>query len=168
MTTALPTIYPTGYAGTTADFRITKDDSSGAVRVVTGTVTVPATTATSTVIGLVPFNKGCKINVFASGLYTQDLDSSTNVAFDIGWTYYDSTLGTSDPNGFVALNTTPQSGGFIPFSGTSASSSGVQFTAATDGWLTVTNSAATTTSGAIQFAVSLAYDPSGVTNAGNS
>lgn len=163
MSTSLPTIYPVGYAGTTVDFLETKVDRSGAVRLQTGTVALPATTATSTLIGLIPFNKGAKV-AYGSVVYSDDLDSSTNVTFNIGWTYYDSTTGTSQAAGFVSGSTVPQSGGMIPFSAASGSSLGMIFTAAADGWITVTNTAATTTTGNVEFSILFAYDPSGVTN----
>jgi hypothetical protein len=163
MSTALPTIYPTGYAGTILDFLQTKVDHEGALRLQTGTVAVPASTATSTLIGLMPFNKGCKVH-YGSSLYTDDLDTSTNVTFNVGYTYYDSTTGTTNASGFVAGSTVPQSGGFIPFTATSGASTGMTWTAAADGWIAVTNTAATTTTGNILFNIAFAYDPSGVTN----
>jgi hypothetical protein len=163
MTTALPTIYPVGYAGDTTDFLKTKVSREGDVRVQTGTVAIPATTATSTLIGLMPFNKGCKI-VMGSSVYSDDLDTSTNVTFNIGYTYYDSTTGTSNASGFVAGSTIPQTGGMIPFTATSGASAGMTWTAAADGWIAITNTAATTTSGNVLFNIAFAYDPSGVTN----
>lgn len=163
MTTTLPTLYPVGYAGTTQDFLETKVDRSGALRIQTGTVALPATTVTSTLIGLMPFNSGCKVS-YGSTVYSQDLDSSTNVTFNIGYTYYDSTLGTSNASGFVAGSTIPQTGGMIPFNASSGSSVGMIFTAAADGWITITNTAATTTTGNVEFNIAFAYDASGVTN----
>lgn len=163
MTTALPTIYAVGYQGTTLDFLETKVDRSGALRIQTGTVAIPASTATSTLIGLMPFNAGCKV-LYGSTVYSQDLDSGTNVTFNIGWTYYDSTLGTSQAAGFVSGSTIPQTGGMIPFNASSGSSLGMIFTAAADGWIGITNTAATTTTGNVEFNIAFAYDPSGVTN----
>ena len=163
MTTSLPTIYPVGYAGTTNDFLETKVDRSGAVRLATGTVAIPAATATSTLIGLMPFNKGCKFG-YGSTVYSQDLDTSTNVTFNIGYTYYDSTQGTSQAAGFVSGSTVPQNGGMISFSASSGSSLGMIVTAAADGWVTITNTAATTTSGNVEFNIAFSYDASGVTN----
>ena len=162
MTTALPTIVPTGYSATVADFTArTKVDRSGALRLVTGTVSVPATTATTTLIGLVPFNKGAKFS-YGSRLYCGDMDTSTNVTIDVGYTYYDSTLGTSVPNAFVAAyGTVPQSAGIVEMTAVE----GMTWTAAADGWIGVTiGGGATTTTASITFSVAIAYDPSGVTN----
>lgn len=163
MTLVLPTIYPTGYAGDATDFLKTKVDRSGELRLQTGTVAVPAATATSTLIGLMPFNKGCKMHM-GSSVYSDDLDSSTNVTFNIGYTYYDSTAGTTNASGFVAGSTIPQTGGMIPFTATSGQSAGMTWTAEADGWIAITNTAATTTSGNVKFNIAFAYDPSGVTN----
>lgn len=164
MSTSLPTIYPVGYAGTTADFLHTKLTRSGDMRLQTGTVALPAATATSTLIGLIPFNKGMKLCMGGSSVYSDDLDTSTNVTFNIGYTYYDSTTGTSNASGFVAGTTVPQSSGMIPFTASSGSSVGMTWTAAADGWITITNTAATTTTGNVLFNLAFAYDPSGVTN----
>lgn len=163
MTTTLPTVYPVGYAGTTQDFLETKVDRSGALRLQTGTVAVPATTPSTTLIGLMPFNAGAKFS-YGSTVYSQDLDSSTNVTVNIGYTYYDSTLGTSNGSGFVNGSTIPQTGGMIPFNASSGSSVGLIVTAAADGWVTAQFTSATTTSGNLEYNIAFAYDPSGVTN----
>ncbi len=164
MTTSLPTIYPVGYAGTTLDFLQTKCERDGSVRLITGKVALPASTATSTIIGLLPFNAGFKIG-YGSSLYFDDLDSSTNVTVDVGYTYYDSATGTSHDDAFVdSAATVPQSAGFITFTGSTGSSVGFIWTALGDGWITVTNNAATTTTGNCLFNIVFAYDASGVTN----
>ena len=161
MSTALPTIYPVGYAGTTADFLRTKVDREGSIRIQTGTVAVPASTATSTLIGLIPFNKGQKVSMAGSSVYSDALGAAS---LNIGYTYYDSTTGTSAANGFVAGTTISNAGGFTPFLCTSSTSGGMTFTAAADGWIAATNTAATTTTGNILFNIAFAYDASGVTN----
>lgn len=161
MTTTLPTIAPTGYDKTINDFLKTKSDKSGAIRLSTGSVSIPATTASGTLVGLIPFNKGAKL-AYGSRVYTADLDTSTNVKLDIGYTYYDSTTGTSDPNAFVAAATTAQTGGMIEMTAVE----GATWTAAADGWITATiGGAATTTTGSLTFNLGVAYDASGVTNA---
>lgn len=161
MTTSLPSIVPTGYSGTTADFLRTKKDTSGAMRLITGSVSIPATTASTTVVGLMPFNKGMKLG-YGSRVYCADLDTATTVTLDIGYTYYDSTTGTSDPNAYVAASTAPQSGGMIEMTDVA----GMPDTMEADGWVTATIGAgATTTTGSLTFNLSFAYDASGVTNA---
>lgn len=159
MATTLPTVYPTGYQGTNLDFLETKVDRSGALRIVTGDVSIPATTATTVLIGLLPFNKGAKV-FYGSSVHSADLDTSTNVTLNVGWTYYDSATGTSQAAGFISASTIPQAGGSKTFDNTT----GFEFTALGDGWITAGVGAATTTTGSLQFNVGIAYDASGVTN----
>lgn len=161
MALTLPSIVPSGYAGTSADFQKTKCDKSGAVRLVTGSVTVPASTASGTIIGLFPFNKGAKVS-YGSRVYVADLDTGTDVTLDVGYQYYNSDTGTSQNAGFVSASTAPQAGGMIEMTAVTS----MTFTAAGDGWVIAKiGGGATTTEGAITFNCSVAYDPSGVTNA---
>lgn len=154
MTTTLPSIVPTGYAGTYKDFTRTKSDKSGAMRIVTGTVTVPASTASGTVIGLMPFNKGMKLG-YGSRVYVADLDTSTNVTLNIGYQYYDSATGTSQNAGYVSGSTAPQTAGMIEMTAVTS----MNDTMLGDGWIVaVTGGGSTTTSGAITFNLAIAYD----------
>ena len=162
MTTTLPTLYPVGYAGTITDFNQCKVDRSGALRIQTGTVAVPNSTVTTTLVGLLPFVAGCKV-LYGSTVYFDAL--STSVTANIGWTYYDSTLGTSQAAGFVSGTTVPAAGGMVPFSATSGSSLGMVLDATASGWITCTITGATTgSSGNILYSIAFANDPSGVTN----
>ena len=159
MTTTLPSIVPTGYAGTNADFQKCKADRSGAVRCITGSVSIPASTASGTIIGLFPFNKGMKLG-YGSRVYVADLDTSTNVTLDIGFQYYDSTTGTSQNAGFVAASTAPQTAGMVEMTAVTSMTT----TMAGDGWVVAKiGGGSTTTTGAITFNCSFAYDASGVT-----
>lgn len=149
-----PTIAPTKYAKDDGDFLITKVDRSGALRSEKNSVTVPASTASGTVIGLVPFNKGARFD-YASTIHIADLDTSTNVTVDIGYVYDDNSTYTNDPNAFGSALTTAQDGGFVTFDETA----GLSFVADADGWIAVTTGGgATTTEGAITFHVTLDYD----------
>lgn len=162
MTTTLPTLYPVGYSGTITDFNQVKCDRSGALRVQTGTVAIPASTLTTTLVGLLPFVVGLKVS-YGSATYFDAL--GTSVTANIGWTYYDSTLGTSQAAGFVSGTTVPAAGGMVPFSATSGSSLGMVLDATASGWITITITGATTgSSGNIVYDIGFAYDPSGVTN----
>ena len=66
MANAYPTIYPSGFNGTYTDFNKAKIDRSGAVRVYTGSVTVPNGTVLGTLIGIVPVRKGAYVLTNAS------------------------------------------------------------------------------------------------------
>lgn len=150
-----PSIVPTKRAGDDSDYRAAKVDRSGALRMEYVTVTVPASTGTSTVIGLVPFKKGARFVQGASQLYVADLDTGTDVTLDIGFVYDDDTTYTNDPNAFASAITTAQSGGLITFD----EFAGLSFEAEADGWIVVTTGGgATTTEGAIQGQIVLAYD----------
>ena len=155
-----PSIVPTGYAGDSTDFLHAKMDRSGAMRIVTGTVSVPAGTATDTIIGLVPFRKGAKFG-YGSRVYVGDMDTSTNVTADIGYVYDDNVTYTNVFNAFVSASTAPQTGGMMEMT----SVAGMTWTAAADGWFTAQNNATTTTTASLTFSIVIAYDPSGVTNA---
>lgn len=164
MTTSLPTIYPVGYAGTTQDFLETKVDRSGAVRLVgVPALAIPNTTASATLIGLMPFNAGFKVTDLK--VWTDELDSGSSVTLSVGYTYYDSTTGTSVSNAFASAVTTAQggSGARITMTGSTV----LDWTAAANGWLTITTGGgATTVSGNILANIGFAYDQSGVTNLG--
>ena len=155
-----PSIVPTGYAGDSTDFLHAKMDRSGAMRIVTGTVSVPAATATDTIIGLVPFRKGAKFG-YGSRVYVGDMDTSTNVTVDLGYIYDDNVTYTNVLGAFVAASTAPQAGGMMEMTAVA----GMTWTAAADGWITTQVNAATTTTASLTFNISIAYDPSGVTNA---
>lgn len=159
MTTTLPSIAPTGYALDTTDFLHAKCDKSGATRLVTGSVSIPATTATATIVGLMPFRAGAKLG-YGARVYSADLDTSTNVTVDIGYTYYDSATGSSVDDAFVDTSTAPQAGGMMEMTAVA----GMTWTALGDGWITVTFNAATTTTGSLTFSLPIVYDSSGVTN----
>lgn len=154
-----PTIYPAQFNPSIGDvFAKAPALRNGAVQAVEVTVSVPSSTATSTVIGLMPFNKGARIH-YDSRLLTADLDSSTNVTLDVGYVYDDNTTYTNDPNAFVAASTTAQTGGIITFSATA----GFQFIAEADGWVAVTTGGgSTTTTGNIQAELMVSYDASAV------
>lgn len=152
---ALPTIVPTGFAGDYTDFLKTKADRSGAVRRAQGSVSIPATTATDTIIGLFPFNAGMSFaGLGGFNLHSADLDSSTNVTIDWGIAYQDTVQGTDDLDLITSASTAPQSGGFV-------APDEIDFmTLVTtgNGWVTVQVNAATTTTGSLTFDIPFTYD----------
>lgn len=154
-----PSIVPTGYAGDSSDYLKAKVDRSGAVRVISGSVAIPASTATDTIIGLAPFEAGMKLG-YGSRVYVTDLDSSTNVTLDLGYVFSDNSTYTNVLDAFVAASTAPQAGGMIEMT----NSAGMTFSAGGNGWITAQVNAATTTTGTIVFNLAVAYDISGVTN----
>ncbi len=153
-----PSILPTGYAGDYTDYLKTKDDRSGAVRRVQGTVSIPASTATDTIIGLFPFNAGMSFaGLSGYNLYSADLDSSTNVTLDWGVAYQNSTEGTDNLVLIQSASTAAQAGGYV-VPGTPGTNDWATFVSTGNGWVTVQVNAATTTTGLLTFNMPFCYD----------
>lgn len=151
----LPTIVPTGFAGDYTDFLKTKEDRSGSVRRVQGSVSIPATTATDTIIGLFPFNAGMSFaGLSGYNLYSADLDSSTNVTVDFGVAYQNSSEGTDDLDLITSGSTAPQAGGFVA----PDEIDWMTYVTTGNGWVTVQVNAATTTTGSLTFNIPFVYD----------
>jgi len=152
---ALPTIVPTGFAGDYTDFLKTKDDRSGAVRRVQGEISVPATTATTAIVGLFPFNSGMSFaGLGGYNFNVADLDSSTNVTISLGVAYQDTVQGTDALTLITSGSTAPQAGGFVAPTATNW----MEFVSTGNGWVVATFGAATTTTGNITFNIPFAYD----------
>lgn len=149
-----PSIYPTKYSGTYKDFLNTKVDRDGCNRTQYTTVTVPSGTTTSTVIGLVPFNKGFRFSQGSSQLYIANIGDGS-FTFDIGYVYDDNATYTNDPDAFASALTTGQAGGLITFD----EFAGLSWVAEANGWIAVTTGGSTTdASGAIQGQIVGCYD----------
>jgi hypothetical protein len=152
---ALPTIVPTGFQGDYTDFFQTKVDRDGAVRRAQGSVSVPASTATDTIIGLFPFNAGMSFaGLSGYNLYTADLDSSTNVTLDFGIAYQDSDQGTDNLDAITSASTAAQDGGFVA----PDEIDWMTLVTTGNGWVTVQVNAATTTTGSLTFDIPFVYD----------
>lgn len=157
----LPTIVPAQYDGTTNDFLKVKSDRSGAARIYNGTVTVASGTAATTIIGLVPFNKGFRAHIDASSIYVADIGAGTTT-ISIGYVYNDNTNNTNNQTAWASAATAIQAGGFVALT---AGTSGILFDATADGWIVATiNTAATDASGDISFQLTGAYDGLGSNN----
>ncbi len=160
MTLTLPTIVPAGYAGDKTDFLAAKVDRSGAIRAQRFKVSIPAATASTTIVGLVPFQKGARVHLLGSSVQANTaIDTGTTITVDLGYTYYDSTLGTSVDNAFVSAATTWQSSGLTALTLLNAPETVSQWKAAAAGWLTITFDAGpTTTTGDIFGEFLMSYD----------
>jgi hypothetical protein len=151
----MPTIVPTGFQGDYTDFFQTKVERDGSVRRAQGSVSVPALTATDTVIGLVPFNAGMSFSgLGAYNLYSADLDSSTNVTLDFGIAYQNTDAGTDDLDLITSASTAAQAGGFVA----PDEIDWMTFVSTGNGWVTVQVNAATTTTGSLTFNIPFTYD----------
>lgn len=136
-----PTIYPVEFNPSVGDvFAKAPGNLSGAVQQVFTLVTVPTSTATTTVVGICPFRKGARMS-YGSRLLMSDPDAgSNNVTVDWGYVYDDHATYTSDPDAFLAASTAPQTGAIIVPSLTA----GLNWVAEADGWITITMGGATT------------------------
>jgi len=187
MAAVFPKIYPTGYTGDYQDFIVrTKKDASGALRIITGTVSVTSGTTIGTYIGLAPFNKGAKLLTGGSQVYSPILDSGTGLTYSVGYYYADSSSNGVDSLGIVCSNDASnssaysssdshgQTGGFISFTNSTLGSTGgttnvgVAHDLIGDGWFVVQVGTASTptnqAAASLTFSLAVSYDQSGVTN----
>ena len=124
------------------------------------TISVPATTAQNTVIGMIPFEAGFSLLGYA--LKVPDLDSSTNVTYDVGYCY-PAAFGSSTTEDLAAFATGasaqtatsviwPTAGGLL---------TGVSFTATQPGYITIRiTGGATTTTGTFSMLAQFTYNMS--------
>jgi len=149
-----PSIVPTNRTGTYRDYLQTKVDKSGASRTEATSVSVPSGTTTTTIVGLIPFNKGFRMSVGGTQLAVGAL--GTSVTIDIGYVYSDNTTYTNDPDAFASGLTVAAAGGLIVFD----ESVGLgAFTAEADGWVVAVIGGTTTgTTGSIFGQISGVYD----------
>ena len=162
MTLTLPTLYPAGYAGDKTDFQKCKMDRSGAARIQRFKVSIPSGTASSTLVGLIPFNKGMELSILGSYVAANTaLDTGSTITIDVGYTYYDSTLGTSNAVAFASAVTTWQSSALTALTLINGPETVGQFKAAADGWVTLTvHTGPTTTTGDVFGQFLISYDQS--------
>lgn len=155
MTLVLPTYVASGFAGTAADFRAVKRDASGAVRANRFTTSITAAAASDVLVGLVPFQKGARLAGMPI-IHVTDLDTDADLTLDFGFTYYDSTLGTSDANALVSQATTGQAGGLVA----PDEHAMIDWVAEADGWITMTIGVggSSYTTGVVKGIIPLAYD----------
>jgi hypothetical protein len=150
-----PDIFATGYSESASAF-LNSPGGQGCPDVpVRATATIAAASASGTVVGLIPFNKGASLEM--SGVFTTaDLDTGTDVTFELGYVYDDNTTYTNDPNAFIASNTGLQSAAAnVVFDGTG----GVTFEAEADGWIALTTGGgATTTEGTVYLNGRITYE----------
>lgn len=157
MSLQYPSIVPVGYAGDYSDFFRVKQDRSGAVRSLRGSVSIPSGTTSGIIVGLFPFLKGFHFD-YASFFNVAALGTSVTLA--LGYYYEDSTL-TSNTAGFLAASTTAAAGGVL----TPNVVAGSQIDAAGEGWVVALVGGATTGStGSVTYNALFDYDISGVSN----
>ena len=133
-----PSIVPTKYHGDYRDFLNTKVDRDGCARMQYSTVSVPSGTVITTIVGLVPFNKGFRLS-YGSKMYIENVGDGS-FTFDVGYVYKTGSSETDDPDAFASALTTGQAGGLITFD----EEEGLVWVAADDGWIAITTAGSTT------------------------
>lgn len=170
-----PKIAPAGYALDITDFLRTKVDRSGAVRLITGNVSITSGTTLGTQIGLAPFNYGAKLLTAGSQIYTPQLDNSSSMTFSFGYQYNDSSsAGANSPSNTSAYTSSDShcqlsAGGLFTIGGSTVGSSltdNRQVDLQGNGWFTLTINGTLTNQAAasVTFGLAVSYDPSGITN----
>ncbi len=155
MTNKYPAHVPTGYQGTYLDFLQVRRDNSGATRAVYNSIAIADSATAGTTYGLVPFQTGCTVD-YGSKLYTPDLDTTTNVTWDLGFLYEDSaTAGaTSSAAAFISAGS-GQAASVLGFN----ANTGMSFIAKGRGWITAKlHAGPVTTPGTIEFHGAVAYE----------
>lgn len=163
----LPTIVPVEYSGTasgiTNDFLKVKCDRSGAARVFSVATSVPSGTVVTTIVGLVPFNKGLRIDVGSLKNFSAALGTSVTVS--IGVVYNDNTNNTNNATLYTSASTAAAAGGELVVA---ASAANVNYVTTADGWLVATIGGATTgTTNNISSQFVGSYDGLGTDNSNN-
>ena len=159
-----PSLYPIEYDGTFRDYLKVKSERSGSSRIYGGSVAVPSGTAATTIVGLVPFNKGARFHLDNSSIYVPDIGAGTTTV-SIGYVYDDNVTYTNNQTAWASAATAIQSGGFVTMT---ASANGIGFVAAANGWIVATiNTVATDATGSLTFQFSGAYDGLGLDNSNN-
>lgn len=147
---------PTLFSDVAANAYQAKVDRSGAVRTQKATVTVPASTASGTNIGVIRFQKGWNLAGFQ--VVSTDLDTGTSVTLDVGYLYDDSTTYTEDPNAFLSAADIAQDAGSRVWP-IADGLTPAGFVAEADGYLSITTGGgSTTTAGTITVNAIFSYD----------
>lgn len=100
------------------------------------TVTLPAGLAAGTNIGLIRFQRG--FTPVAMAVVATDMDTATTLVLDIGYMYDSASTGTDDTDAFVNDSTIGQSAGSLVWPTAGGLLTGTTFTAAGDGYLSLT------------------------------
>lgn len=154
-----PSIVPFGFANDVTDYLLVKKDIYGTAGCPHGSVTIPAGTTTSTIVGLMPFQAGVSFSGLSRyDLYTTDLDTSTNVTLSWGVVYQNETQGLDNINLIQSASTSAQTGGFVAPGGTDW----MTFVSTGNGWIAARINATTTTAGAFTFSIPVVYDTSSI------
>lgn len=153
--TTYPTFVPTRYSGTYRDFLDVRRDVSGATRQVYESISVADSASAGTTYGLIPFQAGVTVD-YGSKFYTPDLDTDSNVTWNLGYMYEDTAVAgaASDADAFASL-LSGQTAAVLSFD----EFAGMSFVSAGNGWIVAALAAGpVTTAGTIEFKGGIAYE----------
>jgi len=122
---------PTLIADTAGNAKV---DRSGAVRSIQAQAAIPDTTAATTLIGMIRFQKGFSLDQLA--IKSSDIDAGTTVLLDVGYVYDDDAL-TDDPNAFFDGLDIGQDAGSVVWPVADGLLTGVGFVAEAPGYIVV-------------------------------
>jgi len=146
---------PTIFAEESESILIAPVLRNGGAQHVLRTAAIPASTVVTTIIGMIPFQKGARVNYGGTQINVSDLDTGTDVVLDVGFIYTDNVTFTNDPNAFIVASTIAQGAGIDSFDGVA----GFGFVAEAEGFIAVTTSGgSTTTAGTIEIDAIISYD----------
>ena len=146
-----PSIVPSQYAGTDKDYLEAPGLRSGGVLNVKGSVSVPTTTAATTVVGLFPFQKGASFH--APTFYAPDLTDNSGT-LDFGVVYDDDSGNTNDYDLFASLSTAGRAGGYV----TLDEKEWINYVTTANGWVVVRlNTSAADATADVLFNVGVSY-----------
>lgn len=158
-----PSIVPAEYQANSRDFLKTKVERSGAARVYNVQVSVPTGTIATAIVGLIPFNRGFRIDEKSLGAFSGAL--GTSVTASLGVIYDDNVGNTNNATLYASALTAAAAGGELA---TTASAANLSYVTTGDGWVAVTIGGATTAStGNITLQLVGAYDGLGIDNSNN-
>ncbi len=140
MANLFPAAWPTAFSGTITDFNKCKSDRSGALRLEPTQVAVATSSTIGTILGLVPFRKGARLDL-GSNIQTDFVGTASAVS--LGYLYY-STAQTSVSNFWTSSSTIAGNagGGVLPIA---ISTANALWAAVDDGWIVAQIGGATTT-----------------------
>lgn len=135
----LPTIFPIQFAGTSKDFLKAKFQADGTSFMIQDTVSVLTGTVVTTIVGLIPFQANCRIQV--PGLTINSAALGTSVTASVGVIYDDNTNNTNNATLYASALTTVAAGGNLTLT---PSATNLAYVTTANGWLAVTLGGATT------------------------
>ncbi len=150
----LPIYFANGYSDGTLDVNLAPSGQGDGPRMVVRTAAIADNATAGSTYGLVPFQKGMTVS-YGSKLITADLDTASNVTWDLGYIYLDNdtTTNINDTDAFISAGS-GQAAGVLSFDEVS----GATFVATAAGWVIATLAAGpVTTAGDITFNGTISY-----------